>query len=371
MSLVNGRIIAPVGLFEVAAQLNEKFNLDDVCLSDYINIFARYKPQAILASQETPGVITEAQRKQTNYGITPFSFTNYRNVVNYCNGNLNGWSWQKPKTWYRLTDFCSEDGKKGYWHNAPKIVNFVKILNDNVANYAGAGSLSNLSFVVSLPVQNGYYDEAVTLDLLFPDILGSRFYFGIYITNGTQSRRVTGTVPLGRISSDMYDQIEFSAVNIPAGNWKAYPFLSSVQMSLGDEDTVATFYSLPYAYPIPFTIYSQATAVVVTLKNISFNSSYTTFTATIEVKNATAASLAFTNASWRARLPGKSFNDELEVMYEKFGSINNFTIAANSTQTISFSGSVNRDLSSQEWVLWVSLFNNSTVYERQLAVSAH
>lgn len=104
MGYQNGKITAPVSIEDVRNAINStSTDLGTLCQSRTINIYAKKKP----VRYNTPGMITDTQRKMLNYGI-------YANPQLSFSAGIQSpyWTYRRPrglaygtKEWFRLLDF--------------------------------------------------------------------------------------------------------------------------------------------------------------------------------------------------------------------------------------------------------------------------
>lgn len=127
MSIVNGIVKAPLGLYEIAALLGEPVDVGSVCTSSNIRKYAKYKPIV----HNSIGTVSDAMRKQVNHGFTPTSVVvSGSNIPKY----MPNWGeWRVPNPLEdepcRLVDFINEDNPSanGYNHYAIPFLREVKI----------------------------------------------------------------------------------------------------------------------------------------------------------------------------------------------------------------------------------------------------
>lgn len=355
----NGKVYGPIGWYEMASLLGTVQDEGNICLSTRINPFALFKPQAVM--NETVKPITYAERETVNFGLTPYGFSasSYSSIVNWCNGDMNGWQYDRPKIG-RIHDFSNPNGGYGYNHYAAKICSGITLVG-------GSGNSiqqnTPFSFIASFPVQNGNYDDTVTLDLI-PAI--KNCYFGIYLlrtAGGTsQARVLTADVPLNSRNSEGYDQVNLdpsSSADIPTGTWMAYPFLSTVKIQLGGQVTSGTIYTLPYSSPITFQVVSVGEVYQVKVVSVSKNALYNGATVVIAIINNSESSVTFNENSWQLRFAGKDQYEGLE-MGEATGTFGNVTVGAGQTQnvTLNITGP-NISFLDYSYVLWITIKNAS------------
>lgn len=346
MSILKGKITAPVGFFEMSNLLRVSQNIQEICLASAINPFARYKPENINGFE----IITEAQRKANKYGLTPFQLSSYSQAVNYCNGSMNGWGYQKPTRYWRITDFLSEDGKNGYNHNAPSIVTDFRIFGSEEATFTQSDSIG---FVMSyFPSQ--WQEDAVTLDIL--NDIGD-CYVGVYARNTANNtyRRLTTSTTIGSSGDLTNGSLIFPANSFTAGNWVAYPFLSSVRYATVSEADAfnARYFSVPFASPVPFRVQTVANAF--TVAGLVTKNGKGGLKGTITIRNNSGSSATFTSNRWVARFVTNRLTDPFEPG-ESQGTIPSFTVANGSSYTFTFTDATASGIvDGRMYNLWITL----------------
>ncbi|MGN0309532.1 MAG: hypothetical protein ACI4C3_02935 [Bacteroides sp.] len=126
MSVSNGIISAPVSIEDVASCLGVgSYDLGTLCTSSRINKWARWKPVPYSKVAE----MTEKELMSVNYGLVPQKNTKLLEVLTgaktfnstgYTFNDLlsanTEWTYNKPSSYYRLTDFLSPIQSGGYNH---------------------------------------------------------------------------------------------------------------------------------------------------------------------------------------------------------------------------------------------------------------
>lgn len=267
MAYTDNKITAPVSMSDVQAAIGNSSNdLATLCQSPTIRTWAKYKPIEYKPStQKIVDPLTEAQRQSVNYGIANIPVwrngKTIGNVINFWLGidtsrtnrpndyesNLQTtwWTWLKPTTAFRLTDFSEypvpSSGKKGYFAGASAPIG--KLLDDLI--YVGSDGYVTILFSSGLEgITAGltvtYGDLSVMTGQSYQNL-----YFGVLIYAGTSVYLAThyntvgdlstesatfwsiGPVVRFGISSSASDALNYAAQH--QTDVKVFPILSSVR----------------------------------------------------------------------------------------------------------------------------------------------
>ena len=240
MSYINGIISAPVSIYDVQRALaNSSPDLGTLCRAANINMWAKFKP-VVLAQIDTTSEwdftnnrwkddASWFQGRTGACGITPYSNTNFANIISNTDGSNNGWVYNRPtggaQSPYRLTDFA------GYNHRAfPAASNFIG------SNQLSAGD--HFSAQCLIPAVAG--SDNVTLD-----IFSAHMYFGAAIVNSSNNNVIFwGT----NSAYGTYEVLFTLPSDFPTGTYRVYPFLcaDAIQAEYRNNQTVHTFYTILY-----------------------------------------------------------------------------------------------------------------------------
>lgn len=218
MSVNNGKVTAPVSLYDVMTVLGEsKEDLGTLCTSDKINRWAKFKPYRI----NQPGDITDTQRKYINFGlIMPTIYNSKAELIAGLRSNGGSWGYDRPTAtdWHRITDFI------GYNHDA--IPPFGTIEPQDLM--LSDGPVIPTIMPVSGPDKINLGDFEKGGEEL------SQWYFGIIIDDGLRQWIAT-------TSSTFADgnawQVDFSgAPSLEAGDYTAIPFICDTRWIAGQKD---------------------------------------------------------------------------------------------------------------------------------------
>lgn len=268
MGYSNGKITAPVTFTDVQNALGTSHkDLDRLCKSSLINIWAKYKPVAKNLIDTVTGQWDATNNKWLSSatwwkgnlntsigGITPKEFTTFSQLVGFYDGNMNGWEYIRPaggaSTPYRLQDFA------GYNHNAPKAIeNFFM-----AAEIKQHGQFT-ASAMMSMPSSSADY---ITLSD-FTSQAFNTLYWGVAFYSGTtfKCKLTADTAGVAQIESTFSG----AAVTLPIGAYKVYPFFSNKKISLTDtQETSGTkYYTCPNCTYVTVNIVSDSTGTDATI----------------------------------------------------------------------------------------------------------
>lgn len=245
MSIVNGVVKAPVGLYEIIQLLGESsIDVGTACLSDKINIFAKWKPQDVNKARKYEQ-LTDSERQTSNYGLTPKRVYSWQELMSAYDGNRNGWVYNKPKDYCRLTDFLNEKGTSGYWHKAPSMLQGVYMEEDVLF-------IEDNNYFQLVYETTSSEPDSVTMDSLF-----SGYRFGLYFIDNLNYTK------LARTCNTNDKNVIISADTIPdeAGDtFTMYPFITNAEYSGRGTGTAfmenAIHYTVPGISPLSVNIKS-------------------------------------------------------------------------------------------------------------------
>ena len=347
MAIVNGVITTPDRLAaDLAAALGvTNYNLSYLCGNKHgkTRPWARYKdngrwPYPFVRSGENAANFVMQGGKaywQDIYGwcgMTPNTFTTYQDVVNFCNGGLNGWVYQAPtggeSSPYHLPAFV------GYKH-APRThegIGWVTLQGSSMTE-GDTGVALIFSRTSCETYDLGYNDFAFLQSCRFGAYL-KKISSASGASGGASAMRV---IAAGKVV-DNDDSVTLSGVyrkpvedtvlgteqdgvsqQLTAGTWEIYPFLFSE----------GTHYSIPYANKLTLEVRSKSQNITIV---VSLNMS--TGICTIKATNNTSSSITLNNNSVQFRLPTAKENDSQQILYgESQQGLTNATLAAGASKT--------------------------------------
>lgn len=316
MGYSNGVISAPVNTDDVCTALGvSKHEVGYLCSNAHlkINPFAKFKPTRYDNVDSVDGYW---KGLDGNCGFAPYQLSSIADIVNHCDGTLNGWEYLAPNGsyWKRLTDFV------GYKHNAVRPLQNGLIVPDHVYS---DGTIS-----IGFPWMTGsdtigFEDIAITKNT----------YWAFFFIKEVSGTKVHGTTTTQTASEEggIID-IDVSSLPNPIGTWKLYPCLSTVSYKVTDGYPTSTYYTIPYVSPVTIVIESSANKVTMSVKITRIMEDGANITLT--VKNNTSGAITFKNNSWQARYKGFSESSSI-VTGEALGSIADFSLNSGASKDIS------------------------------------
>lgn len=243
MAHSSGLITAPARLVEdvrsvlgFSPRSDGKYYLEDACLSSAINIWAKYKPVRLQTWDTSSQWDYSNNRWKSSanwfhgmgnriFGLTAYYNSNLEYVINAYDGGMNGWTYDRPNGYYRLSDFAQYD------HYAQAPVSGFACTSEMQNGGTFNAQISRIAY--SSSDNNVHIEDFVSG--------GSYLYFGVAIVNSSGGivKRFTASSPSGC-------DISTTLTGISDGNYKVYPFLSLYYISPSSTDISAnTYYSIP------------------------------------------------------------------------------------------------------------------------------
>lgn len=246
-------------------------------------------------------------------GFIPCQLSNFRNIPQYMDGDMNGWVYQLPigssKAPMRLSDF------KGYDSEA----------NPMLFNFTTPSIVSN-QFSSNVVVGSCMLQFESDTNLTFSDFPSLKdYYFGMYIVqeNGSQCRYKTSTMTLAQGAST----VSISAYGLPTGKWIAYPFISE-SIQDGNELVASVYFTVPGNKPSTFNVVNSLVTLTVRAEKIKATNSFGILGNAIKVEvylKSNGGLTTFTNNFVSIRRANSEFDDPL-VVGELQKKIDNITI---------------------------------------------
>lgn len=271
MSVTNGIVGAPIGLYEVAKLLGcSKFDVGSVCTFSAINIWAKWKPFRDTAKGYSSVATSQGAAALVNYGLTIPSSSSMSGLVALYeqDARMHGWTYSAPNgsTYpYRLTDFV------GYNHYAQCQ------LSDMTASATTIEKISSQSLVVEGVIEAASTNGISLSELKAGGIFMNTMYPALIAKCGSTYVLRTARRTIGNIIDDERGgifSVNFSSDNLAIGDWTFYPCLCSNQhVDRGGAETdnstlVDTLTTLPFLNKIQCSVIQGAggdTGVDVTL----------------------------------------------------------------------------------------------------------
>lgn len=251
MAVSNGVISAPVTITDIKDTLGESTdNLSELCKSDRINMWAKWKPIAC-NSIVTP---SDDVKKSLNYGLSNFAWGGASVLADLAAQENGGIVYTKPNELY---PYCRMGDFNRYNHNAdaPILNNNISISTSSVSN--AIGNTVGVSFFLSLPTDR---EDTITLHDI-PEIQDAYpavvFYYTTRITGptGVTYRYTLGAFWTSDKTVSEYTDTAISLV-VPVGNVAARSYnlcvcFSKYQFNWSDNWTEAGSYPSLNLAPLP------------------------------------------------------------------------------------------------------------------------
>lgn len=281
MSYSNGLVSTPISMTNIKTAIGENsYVLSVLCKSDKINLWAKYKPYGV----------------NGYYGVIKMPFSSWSTLKSYCNGNENGWSYDKKAEKFKMGDF------NNYKSNAKSIFNGISTIDDEYAR--------SDTFTVTLKT-----NSLTSNELSFSDLGVNGSSFSVLLSNGTTNKTFSASLTLG--SGGLSATVSLSGLDL--GSWSIYPYISGN-------------YTLPYASSQSFNLIKSW----VTASNASSSYDDTDLTYSIHLKSNASKTKTFNNVTFSV----------LNSSYTAIGSDNKgqLTFSAGEGKTISGSITISNTL---------------------------
>lgn len=244
MSHTSNTINAPVTMpDDIAAVLSiSGTDLQEICQSPAINMWAKFKPIA----RQQKEILTDAQRASQNYGLINIpTWSNINKMANFwlgidtsdtnapdCGKQPAYWAYQRPSSYFRLSDFSNEGKTLGYFHSAE-----APIGNSLSTEYTISGS-----GYLRINYASGHLESRTIAlaDLSYPRALSKsigNMYFGVMLYNVSSGNKyvVTQTTKVSELGT--YGAwVEITGLTQAFnGTYKIFPFISADQIPFTSE----------------------------------------------------------------------------------------------------------------------------------------
>ena len=240
MSHQTNVINAPVTMpSDMAAVLSiSGTDLQANCQAQQINMWAKYKP--IQVSQVTQ--LSDHDRETRNFGLINIpTWSEILRMANFwlgldtSSGNYPDcgiqpiyWGYNRPSSYFRLSDFSNAAGTLGYFHGAEAPIGQVTATNYTI------DSSGHLRIIYSLGAQD--VRTIALWDLTYPKNLSKsvkNMYFGVFLYNTSTGTKyaVTQTTTVEQMASyGAYVDINGLSSSFN-GTYKVFPFISADQIA--------------------------------------------------------------------------------------------------------------------------------------------
>lgn len=249
MPYANGKITRPVSVSDVQRAVGSgSGDVGTLCRANYINMWARYKPETAVTGLTTYGIqpITLQQRQLNSYGIQSLQNTGYGSISALVTDLRNGtartpFQYVKPfgtsASPYRLTDF------EHYWNAAPTPIRAPY----NPTDILGVTQQGTLQLYYYVDVMGSEYGLGLN-DLRFQNdsqTLG-QYYFGILIYNANTFAAATQDHVMGSIQQEGLD-VTLTGVPQSTATYQMVPFFSTRPFTSAGDTGVKTIYPMQFA----------------------------------------------------------------------------------------------------------------------------
>lgn len=241
MSHTSNTIKAPVVMpNDIAAVLQVPgTNLQELCQAPSINMWAKYKPVPYNQKE----ILSDYRRRQLNYGIINIpTWSNINKMANFwlgintsstnapdCGVQSIYWGYQRPSSYFRLSDFSDENKLYGYFHGAEAPIGFSKFSEYTI------DSSGHLRIIYNVGSNLGDNYNIGLADLVYPRSLSKSvgdMYFGVILRKQGQNDcyAVTSMKASEMPSTGAYVDISGLTATFN-GTYEIFPFLSADQIS--------------------------------------------------------------------------------------------------------------------------------------------
>lgn len=281
MSVNNGKVTAPVSLYDVMTVLGEsKEDLGTLCTSDKINRWAKYKPYRI----NQPGDITDTQRKYINFGlIMPTIYNSKAELIAGLRNNGGSWGYDRPTDVdrQRLTDF------DGYNHNS--IPPFGTIVSQDLMLSDGPVIPTESPVSGTDKINIGDFEKGGE-EL-------SQWYFGIILDDGSRQWIATSSITFA--GGDPW-QVDFSgSIGLTTGEYTAIPFICDTRWIAGQKDPSSFRACGIGSRGVTIRLISEQERYTVTIKAV-WNATRTMVNCHTKIYNGSNTSRSFQKTTLRA-----------------------------------------------------------------------
>lgn len=215
-------------------------NLQDVCQAPTINMWAKYKPVSYAQKQ----ILSDYTRQQLNYGLINIpTWANINKMANFwfgidtsstnypdCGIQPVYWGYQKPSSFYRLSDFSDENKTYGYFHDAAAPIGHSMYPDYTIDSSGGLRIIYTVGALDSRTIALG--------DLVYPRQLSKSvgdMYFGVMLRKtGQNDCYAVTSMKVSQMGQGAYVDISglTEAFN---GVYQVFPFISADQISFTNQ----------------------------------------------------------------------------------------------------------------------------------------
>lgn len=228
-----------LGWIELAKFFGVPCDEGQICASEKINMWARFKPE-VLRYRGFRHVmpITLEERRQNTWGLEIPIFESIQSLKNAFADGKAAWVYNRPdgspQEPARITDFVdmTQPDVVGYKHDCEC---FVQCFSDTTVTINDAGHGFNLSFEHVIHTDDQF--NLAAKDFQFNGVNAEDMYLGLLLVRSGDFKYLTSDKTIG--DSESFDISTVLTGGTSAGiadkTWRMYPFLSSVHFDLNDQ----------------------------------------------------------------------------------------------------------------------------------------
>lgn len=354
MTLSGKRLKKPITVAEIGSCIGSSSkDVGTLVLHSNVNMWSRKKPVHI-SSPEPNRSLEWWKGTENNCGINPPArVSTFAAVKALYDGGLNGWSYTKPATYYRMLDF------DGYYHDATPQINGLK---------APPTILSGNDISVSVGIRESDLDSSGSgsLDMSEITVDGvslNNWYIGIALFEND-------TRHIGHIATNRGLQAqEYTYPTNDSMIGKSYtivPFYSKVMLSKDSGNaTEGALMPLPNLMPQRVTVISRSTRLYVGIDEPLWDSARTTISFTVIATSNSTDIVKISSAIIKLRFIEHGYEDGMEGGEYQFD-MGAFDVPAGQEVVKSYSQVIGSSYRSKDYIVYVKLMSsNGTEYTAQ------
>ena len=354
MTLSGKRLKKPITVAEIGSCIGSSSkDVGTLVLHSNVNMWSRKKPVHI--SSPAPNRNLEWWKgTENNCGINPPArVSTFAAVKALYNGGLNGWSYTKPATYYRMLDF------DGYYHDAEPQINGLD---------APPTILSGNNIAVSVGIRESDLDSSGSgsLDMSEITVDGtalSNWYVGIALFEN--DTKLVGWIATSKgLSAQQY---EYPTTSSMAGkSYTIVPFYSKVYLSKDSGNSVdGALMPLPNLMPQRVTVISRSSRLYVGIDEPLWDSARTTISFTVIATSNSTDIVKVSSAIIKLRFIENSFEAGMQAGEYEFD-MGAFDVPAGQEVVRSFSQIIGSSYRNRDYIVYVKMMSaDGTPYEAQ------
>jgi hypothetical protein len=331
MPYSNGKITAPVSIYDVRRALNASANdVGRLCAHQKINMWARYKPETAVTGLVTLGIspISLQDRVLNGYGIECRSNAGVGSISTLVDQLRAGtavdcFTYKRPSgtiaSPYRLSDFDN------YWHNASAPIRAPYNPTD-ILNVTQQGTLQLYYYT---DIAGSTYGLGLK-DLRFQGDSQqlSEYYFGILIYNSTTYAAATQDHKMGSVQQEGLD-VTLTGVPQTTATYQMVPFFATQPITSASSSFVGTIYPMIWASQEIHTA-TEAQYVVIDTWGFVWDNDMKTVRFMYSVVNRTSGAFTFNTETYGASTSYIEVGYQGQAMYQRWPVQINVSVPANS-----------------------------------------